>query len=241
MSEAEQETLELRLLTDPEFGEEFDTIVDELTDAYVQNELSGDERERAEKFFLNTTERQHKLHFASELLRRAEDERGQRTEVRTVAPAKPGLFEQFRAFWSKQSFAPLAATAAAVVVAVVLLIALIPRGNPSSANYAVVNLTITAADRATGAAPHVVPMPESGLRINLTIPEQDRGAKDYSVKLIDGKQVEQDLQIEERNEQSITVAVPAASLSRGEYAIQVWKKSDAGEERVPGSYRFNVE
>ena len=44
LEEAEQERIELRLLTDPSFGEEFDTIVDELTDQYVRDELTDDER-----------------------------------------------------------------------------------------------------------------------------------------------------------------------------------------------------
>src|ERR1051325_4151382 len=53
LEDADQERIELRLLTDPSFGEEFDTIVDELTDQYVRNELPDDERERVEKYFLN--------------------------------------------------------------------------------------------------------------------------------------------------------------------------------------------
>lgn len=48
---AGEERIELRLLTDPSFGEEFDTIVDELTDQYVNNELTDEERERVEKYF----------------------------------------------------------------------------------------------------------------------------------------------------------------------------------------------
>ncbi len=35
MGEAEEERVELRLLTDPSFGEDFDTVVDEITDKYV--------------------------------------------------------------------------------------------------------------------------------------------------------------------------------------------------------------
>ena len=50
--EADAEQLELRLLTDPAFGEEFDTIVDELTDEYVGNELQEPERKRVEQYFL---------------------------------------------------------------------------------------------------------------------------------------------------------------------------------------------
>ena len=50
----------MQLLSDPAFGEEFDTIVDEITDEYLKNELPDDERERVEKHFLRTAERQNK-------------------------------------------------------------------------------------------------------------------------------------------------------------------------------------
>src|SRR5215211_5138670 len=89
LEEAEQERIELRLLTDSSFAEEFDTVVDELTDQYVTNELMDDERKRVEKYFLNTPERQQKLEFATELITRASAERGQRAERTQVATVRP--------------------------------------------------------------------------------------------------------------------------------------------------------
>ena len=44
LEEADQEQLELRLLTDPAFAEEFDTIVDELTDEYVASDIDDNDR-----------------------------------------------------------------------------------------------------------------------------------------------------------------------------------------------------
>jgi hypothetical protein len=76
LAEADEEQFELRLLSDPALGEEVDAVADEITDDYLNNQLSDDERERVEKYFLSTTERQNKLEFAAELLRRAESERG---------------------------------------------------------------------------------------------------------------------------------------------------------------------
>ena len=112
---AEEENFELRLLTDPAFGEEFDTVVDEIMDEYVHDELQGDQRQRVEQYFLTTTERQHKLEFASELLRRAEVQRGpvEKITVPAVLETKPGLLDKIRAFFAKQSFAQFATTAAA--------------------------------------------------------------------------------------------------------------------------------
>ena len=87
LEEAEQERIELQLLTDPSFGEEFDTVVDELTDQYVRDELTDDERKRAEKYFLNTPVRQQKLEFAKELLSHADAERSKSRSWRS-APAR---------------------------------------------------------------------------------------------------------------------------------------------------------
>lgn len=233
------------MLTDSAFGEEFDTVVDELTDDYVKNELQGEERERVEKYFLSSPARQQKLQFASELLRRAEAERGNRekpVEVRRIAISKPSLFEQFLAFWKKQSFARLAATAASLVLSFSLLVFIIQqRNNPSSENYAQVNLEISSADRATGSQQKRLPMPENGMVIDITIPEQERDAKDFRVKLFDPNGVARELAIEARDGQTIKVAIPASELSRGPYAIQLSSVKAAGTERVPGSYFFTIE
>src|SRR5215204_2304497 len=58
-TEAEQEQLELQLLTDQSFVEEFDTTVDEITDQYVSGELPAGERQQVEKYFLKAPERRN--------------------------------------------------------------------------------------------------------------------------------------------------------------------------------------
>ena len=60
LQEADEESVELRLLTDPAFVEEFDTIVDEVTDQYVRKELSDSDRKGFEKSYLTTTEGRQK-------------------------------------------------------------------------------------------------------------------------------------------------------------------------------------
>lgn len=228
------------MLTDPSFGEEFDTIVDELTDQYVRNELPDDERERVEKYFLNTPERQQKLEFATELLGRADTERGERAERPTVVERTPGLFELFRAFWRQRTFAHVALTAAAVIIVAGLSFYLFSfRG---SSEYVAINLPLSTSNRAESTAPTRVQLPDAGLKINLPVPEEARDANAYRVKLIDANGVERDLTIDERKDQTITVKIPAALLTRGSYAIHLFKvKADGTEERVRGSYFFNVE
>lgn len=227
LAEADEEQFELRLLSDPTFGEEFDTIVDEITDDYLNNQLSDDDRERVEKYFLSSTERQNKLEFAAELRRRAESERGKK-----ITEPRASLFEQISAFWRGQSFAHVAMTAAAVIV-VAGIIFILTRDN---ANYLALNLEISTAERDQGAeAKHVKLPPNTGLELTLTIPENARGAKDYVARLADGT----NLEIDKRTENTVTAKIPPSSLKSGTYAIQLFKLNP--EQRIPGSYYFAVE
>lgn len=70
LTEADVEQVELRLLTDTGYAEELDIIVNELIDQYVEKELSKEELQRFEEYFLNSPHRQHKLRFALALKKR---------------------------------------------------------------------------------------------------------------------------------------------------------------------------
>jgi hypothetical protein len=234
---ADEERLELRLLTDPAFVEEFDTVVDEVTDQYVRDELEVSERKGFEKSYLTTAEGQQKVRFTSELLERAA---AQRDPVVVKPDPEPGLFDRIRAFWQVQSLR-LAATAAAVaMIAGGAYLAL----RPVATNDATLALSISTANRGEGPAPAKVKL-ESGVRgveVNLAIPEQAKGAKDYRVKLVNGDESEQDLQIEKRDDQTVTIRIPASSLTRGQYAIKLYHLTSNGTfTRIQGSYLFNVE
>lgn len=206
-------------MTDPAFGEEFDTVVDEITDEYLQNELSDEERERVEQYFLSSTERQSKMEFAAELLRRAKAKK----EV------KPGVFEQIAAFLRHPSFA---LTAAAVIVVVGVFYFVGSHNNPT--NYVTQNIEISTADRAQGAEPVKMKLsPNTGARLTLTIPANARGGLSYKAKLVGGSE----LTIEQQTEQTVVVTIPPGRLSPGPYAIQLFKDN----QRIPGSYYFAVE
>lgn len=237
---ADEEGVELRLLTDAAFVEEFDTVVDEVTDQYLQNELQDAERKGFEAKFLATAEGQQKLTFASELLERASAERGP-SASRPVP--ETGFFESIRAFWQSQSMRLAASAAALVIIAVgIFLITKPVRVGPAS--YATVNLSISDASRNEGPAAARVKLESgmAGIQATLTIPEQVRGAKDYRVKLVTGDLAEHDLSIEQRTDQTVTVKVQASLLSRGRYALQVFSINATGnQQRIPGSYYFDVE
>ena len=227
LPEADEADFELRLLSDPSLGEEFDTLVDEITDEYLQGELPDDERQRVQQYFLSSPERQKKLEFATELLRRA----GARENKET----RPSFLERIAAFWRQQSFAQAATTVAAVII-VVGIIFVLTRDN---SQYLALNLAISTAERAEGPATERVKLPSNtGLKIVLTIPESARGAKDYRAQLASGT----DLEIIDRTDQTVTVKVPAKLLRPGPYAIQLSKiKPDNTPERITGSYYFAIE
>ena len=241
LQEAEQERLELRLLTDPAFIEEFDTTVDEIADQYAGDELEGKERERVEQYFLASAQRQQKVRFARELIELAETERGARPD--SPAPA-PGFFESVRAFWRSQSVSLRVATTIAALVIVVGL-AFVTRSVfvPTSGTDALVALSISSSDRASGSEVTSVKL-EPGterLRIELKLPEQSPQAQNYRVELLDEQERSRNLSIEERGAQSLMVAIPANEIAPGRYIIRLYAVNpDGTEQRVRGNYLFNV-
>jgi len=62
--------VEIRLLSDPVYVEEFDVVVNELTDQYVAGTVQGAEREQMERYFFASRARQEKLRIAAALKER---------------------------------------------------------------------------------------------------------------------------------------------------------------------------
>ena len=245
LDEADEERVELRLLTDPTFSEEFDTVVNEITDQYVGDEFHGKERERVEKYFLKSAERQNKVKFAEELLQRAAVERGGLTANVAVQPSpQPGIFERARLFWANQPFSFRVATTVATLIVMVGVVLLMRPGTRTSGTYALVNLRISNSDRAGGSETKPVRLEpgSAGIRIELTLPDQIPQANSYRVELLDEQQSSRNLPIAERTAQLLIVTVPANEIRRGSYVIRLYGVNpDGAEQRIRGSYYFNVE
>ena len=62
--------MEVRLLSDPVYTEEFDVIVNELTDQYVAGAVEGAERDQMERYFFASPARREKLRIAAALKER---------------------------------------------------------------------------------------------------------------------------------------------------------------------------
>src|SRR5438034_8870446 len=73
LTEAEEEQVELRLLTEPEFAEEYDIVVNEITDDYVAGKFEGAELRQVEEHFFTSSERRDKLNFTLALRQRKFD------------------------------------------------------------------------------------------------------------------------------------------------------------------------
>jgi tetratricopeptide (TPR) repeat protein len=69
------------LLSDPDYGEEFDIVVDELTDQYVAGEIQGPERAEMERNFFAAPARREKLRVAAALKEHQQHVRGGRRWV----------------------------------------------------------------------------------------------------------------------------------------------------------------
>lgn len=227
--------MELRLLTEPAYADEFDIIADELMDEYTANKLSADERAKFAGRFLLAPERQQKLRFSVALRRYA--------EVRPVPPPKLTWTERLRSFWGKQGWALRAATALVLVAIVIGVIKTIIPPVPPSHTFAI-TLSLSDSDRDEGAKTLKVSLPPGtdALKISLTLPERSAPGTSHRVELQraeDGKP--QPLKINEE-EQSVSAVIPAAQLTRGRYALQLYTtKADAGEQRIGGNYFFNIE
>jgi anti-sigma-K factor RskA len=240
LEQSAAERIELRLLTDAAFGEEFDVVVNEITDEYVGDELHGDDRKHVQQYFLRSTERQNKLRFASELLERAAVERA----PARVVQVEPGMFERVRAFWGNMTLLTrFATTFAAIVIVAGVLLLTIP-GTRTSGDFAFVTLSISNSERASGSEIKQVRLePGSpGIRIELVLPDQIPQSKSYRVELLDEKQATRNLRIEQQTEAKLVVTIPANEITNGTYYIRVYGVNpDGTEQRIRGSYFFTVQ
>jgi hypothetical protein len=240
LDQSAAERLELRLLTDAAFGEEFDVIVNEITDGYVGNELRADDRKRVQQYFLRSTERQNKLRFASELLERAAIQRA----PASVVQAEPGMLERVRAFWGNMALLTRFATTFAAIVIVAGVLLLTVPGTRTSGTYAVVNLTISNSERASGSEIKQVRLePGSpGIQIELALPDQIPQSKNYRVELLAEKQASRNLRIEQQTEAKLVVVVPANEIGPGSYFVRLYATNPNGtEQRIRGTYFFAVQ
>src|SRR6185295_19269439 len=109
LSDAEQQEIELRLLSDDGFSEELEIAEDELIDEYLADELSRDERLEFEQNFLTNPERTSRLR-SGEALKRYFD------RITPARRPRPGRLETLRK-WFGQPLIPSATGPVAILSA----------------------------------------------------------------------------------------------------------------------------
>jgi hypothetical protein len=240
--------VELRLLADSAFQEEFDTVVDEIAALYVTDQFQGEDKRSVEEHFLKSPDRQNKVKFMGELLgqvalAKGEEVTGQANNTRPAAivAAQPGLFERIRSWWTNQPPSLRAVTTLATVVIVAgLAFWLRPGAGPT---YESLELAMVSSDRGAGSEIPRVTLKSGidGLRIKLKLPDDALPAKSYRVQLR-GEKVSRQLPVEQQDSQSLTVIAPAKDLSRGTYAIALTAITATGPE-VPlrGAFQFAID
>lgn len=232
LDQDQQQRIEQRLLTEDDLFEELEIAEDELIDEYLNEKLSEDERERFEQNFLATPERQQKMRFSRSLNR----------YLRTIESQEKATSPFGWHFWSTQNWALPAAAAIAVIVIAAGLFWLSRQRTPPT--IATLTLTISTSTRGEGPQATKVTLPLNAhvLRLRLKLPETSNPARRYRVELLREDGETETLPTIGQDEQSVVVEIPAAQISRGQYALNVYViKPDGTEERIRGSYLLTVD
>ena len=109
--------------------------------------------------------------------------------------------------------------------------------------YASIALKSSNSERSVGSdVVSVKPPPgAAGIRIELALPDEAPQARSYRVN-VTGEQGSRDVPVAEQSARSVVVIVPTADVPPGSYTIRLFGlNADGSEQRVRGSYFFNVE
>ena len=225
---------------------EINLVEEDLIDTYLRGELTPERRRRFEQNYLTTEARQERVLVAAALLRHVDE---LQTAAQPAAAARTGQqtwVGRARSFWGARSWA-LSASAAFAVVAViaVALWLTIPRKLPPQ-TYATIRLSLSSSTRAEGtqAVSVNLPLGADALKISLALPGQLPPAARYRVELEnldDAAGGTKTLEVAGQDAQSVSVLVPAAQLTRGQYALKLFAVETNGtERRIEGAYFFDI-
>lgn len=230
----EQQKIEERLMLEDDLFQEFEISTSELVEKYCAGELGKKERQWFESHFLasNDGKERHRLALAFAALKQP------------VAPPPQRLtwFERFGNLVSTQRWAFAAAASAGVVLLVLGAIFISRLGSPKSDVY--LTLTNSALNRGEAVLPTKVALPPNAgeLKIKLMLPQSSTPtAATYRAEL-DDRNDRKAVTVVASDASSVTVAIPANQLPRGEYALNLFIiKADGTQQPLPGSYFFNVD
>lgn len=234
LTDEEQQNVEERLLSDDDLFQELELTKDELTQEYVSDQLTSNEREWLQNHFLISSEGEQKHDFAQTFAAYARNHQAQ-------PPNALSFIERFRSFWNAQPKTLQVAAAVAVLVIAVALVWLIR--TPAPRSIATLTLINSPGTRSTNVGPvPSIRLREDVLRLTLMLQQPTLPGTRYLVELMDDKGVIKKLEARGQETQSITFDIDMASLHRGPYAVTLSSIEGSGDaQRIPGSYYFTLE
>lgn len=232
-----RELVEKAFMTDDGLFEELEIAECDLIDDYLARELTPEQRQRFEQFFLIIPERYSMLGFARAL--------GRYTSVSQVSSGIDLTWtRQIRIAWNSQTRIFRAAAVAAALIIIANAFWLIPpRLNPRR-TFATYALKISTGTRAEGTQATKVKLPllVDRLKLQLRLPGPSSPLARYRVELLNENGETKTLETVSQNEDAVVVEMSSSQISRGEYALKVFViKPDGSEQCVRGSYLLSVE
>lgn len=228
-----REELEQELLTSAETFQELLVLEDELVDEYLAGRISADDRHHFAEHFLISPDRQEKLRFARALVKAAKARHAQTT--RAFLPQ----------LWTKSPFLYRATAVAAIALILVGVVWIALRRERAPATFATLRLAVSESTRSGDATqvPNLsFPLPQDAVRIVMELPNQSSPAAHYRVAVETDFGEKRFTEPVAQDDKSVTVVIPSGDLRRGQYALSLYAVSNNGEgQRLPGSYRFNVQ
>jgi methionine-rich copper-binding protein CopC len=244
LPEEELEQFEDECFAGDNWPSQINSVEEELIDDYLRGDLTQQQRQHFERNYLITEARRERVLVAAALLRHVDEHHAAQPPV-PAPPTETTWAERFHAFWSRQTLVLRAVAALAVVAIVPSALWVFLSRAPSQQTLATLTLAISVSNnRADGVQADKVKLPlnASALKISLTLPEQLPQAARYRVELENDNGETKTLEIAGQDAQSVSVIITAAQLARGQYALKLFAvKADGTEQRINGSYFFNVE
>lgn len=243
LPEEELERFEDECFASEEWPAQIGLAEEDLINDYLRNELTPEQRRSFELNYLTTPARVERVRVAAALLHHFDDcAPAAETAVAAAPPVRRTWGERLRAWWGRP-WVPRTAVALASV-ALVCGGWLLFRPPSAPKTFATLALTVSNGDRAEGArAGRVKLTPDvDALRIILTLPDTSPTARTYRAQLEDENGAVKLSENVTQEAQSVPVTIPASQLARGRYVLKLFAVQPGGtEQRVPGSYLFNVE
>lgn len=232
LSDDEEQSVEERLLVDDDLFQELEIAKDELTQEYVNRQLTETERDQFQYGFLRSPEAKQKYEFAKTFAAYAQHH---------AKPKTSGLMERLRSFFSVQpKWMPAAAMITLLVIAGVIFWLVRTSPQQSVATLILVSSSTTRSGDARSLP--TVRLKEDVLKLILTPPQAVSPAAAFSVELLDDKGTTTTLPARAQDTQSVVVEIDAARLRRGQYALTLSTvANDGAVNRIPGTYYFAVE